>query len=92
MDKKQCQETILQIERELDLHDMKYSDNPSHINCRTRFLSVIAALQTELANELTRAAQISSESELNFDPDNFGKTDFHPVRMLLDAGTSKKNL
>lgn len=65
MDRIQIQETIRRIETEMEMHDLKFADNPQHNNCRVRFIQVLENLQVELAKKLTMRA-----NDLNFDPND----------------------
>lgn len=90
MDKRQCEEAIIRLEKELDLHSTKFADNPVHMGCRSRFLKVIDSLRTELAKELVKAPY-EEYDQLNFDPEDFGQVDFQPGETRINSTAAKNN-
>lgn len=53
MDKYYLEDLVTRLEKAMDEHDCKFSDNPSHAHCRARFTRAIDELRTQLCAHQT---------------------------------------
>ena len=75
MDRQQLHDIISRLEEHMRTHDLRFADNPAHVDCRSRFLKVLSGLQIDLANKMVNSnvakSKLSSyEGLLNFAPES----------------------